>query len=100
MTTQRQVLEPAEVADDRRQRRRDDRLVERGQEHAEHERGEDGHERPSLSGAVSSCEPSVRVRNTRSGGLVVGERAVVDRARAGQQERAEGARGPLGRARW
>ncbi len=42
----REVVEAAEVADDRRQRGRDDRLVERGQEHAEHERREDGAERP------------------------------------------------------
>jgi hypothetical protein len=37
----REVLDPAEVADDRRQRRRDDRLVERGQEEDEHQRPED-----------------------------------------------------------
>ena len=37
----RQMLEAAEIADDRRQRSRDDRLVERGEEHAEHERAED-----------------------------------------------------------
>ena len=37
----REVVEAAEVADDRRQRGRDDRLVERGQEHAEHQRDED-----------------------------------------------------------
>ncbi len=40
-----EVAEAAEVADDRRQRGRDDRLVERGQEHAEHQRGEDRRER-------------------------------------------------------
>ena len=40
-----EVIEPAQVADDRRQRRRDDGLVERGEEHAEHQRGEDGRER-------------------------------------------------------
>ena len=44
-----QVLETAEVADDRRQRGGDDRLVERGQEHAEHQRGEDRHERAVVS---------------------------------------------------
>ena len=48
----REVVEAAEVADDRRQRGRDDRLVERGQEHAEHQRGEDransGHARGGL----------------------------------------------------
>ena len=47
-----EVVEPSEVADDRRQRRRDDGLVERGQEHAEHQRGEDransGHARGGL----------------------------------------------------
>ena len=37
----RQVLDPAEVADDRRQRRRDDRLVERGEQQHEHQRDED-----------------------------------------------------------
>ncbi len=41
----REVLEATEVADDRRQRRRDDRLVQRGQEHAQHQRAEHGHER-------------------------------------------------------
>ena len=37
----REVLEPAEVADDRRQRGRDDRLVERREQHDEHQRAED-----------------------------------------------------------
>ena len=37
----REVLEAAEVADDRRQRRRDDRLIERGEQHHEHEARED-----------------------------------------------------------
>jgi hypothetical protein len=36
----RQVVQAAEVADDRRQRGRHDRLVERRQEHAEHQCGE------------------------------------------------------------
>jgi hypothetical protein len=40
-----QVVQPAEVADDRRQGGRDDRLVERGQEHPEHQCGEDRAER-------------------------------------------------------
>jgi hypothetical protein len=40
-----EVVEPSEVADDRGQRRRDDRLVERGQEHTEHQRREDGAQR-------------------------------------------------------
>jgi hypothetical protein len=39
------MVEPAEVADDGRQRNGDDRLVERGQEHAEHQRGEHGAQR-------------------------------------------------------
>ena len=37
----REVLQAAEVADDRRQRRRDDRLVERREQHAEHQPAED-----------------------------------------------------------
>ena len=37
----REVGDSAEVADDRRERRRDDRLVERGQEQHQHQRGED-----------------------------------------------------------
>ena len=37
----REVRDPAEVADDRRQRRRDDRLVERGEQQHEEQRGED-----------------------------------------------------------
>ena len=37
----REVGDPAEVADDRRQRRRDDRLVERGEQQHEHQRQED-----------------------------------------------------------
>ncbi len=37
----RQVGDPAEVADDRRERRRHDRLVERGQQEHEHQRDED-----------------------------------------------------------
>ena len=36
-----EVVEAAEVADDRRQRRRDDRAVERGEQHHEHEARED-----------------------------------------------------------
>jgi hypothetical protein len=39
------VIQPAEVAHDRGQRGRDDRLVERGQEHAEHQRAEDRDQR-------------------------------------------------------
>ena len=42
-----EVVEAAELADDRRERRRDDRLVERRQEHAEHERDEHRRQRPS-----------------------------------------------------
>src|SRR5580765_8022353 len=37
----RELGEPAEVADDRRQRGRDDRLVERGEQQHEHQRRED-----------------------------------------------------------
>ena len=37
----REVVQPSEVPDDRRECGRDDRLVERGEEHAEHEGGED-----------------------------------------------------------
>ncbi len=40
-----QMLEPAEVSDDGRQRGRDDRLVERRQEHPEHQRAEHGRQR-------------------------------------------------------
>jgi hypothetical protein len=36
-----EMLDPAEIADDRRQRRRDDRLIERRQQQHEHERPED-----------------------------------------------------------
>src|SRR5690606_8587734 len=35
------VLDAAELSDDRGQRRADDRLIERGQEHARHQRAED-----------------------------------------------------------
>ena len=48
----RQVLEAAELADDRRQRRRHDRLIERGEEHAEHQRGEHGHEGSARQGVI------------------------------------------------
>ena len=37
----RDVIEPAEVADDRRQRRGDDRLIERRHQHHQHQPGED-----------------------------------------------------------
>ena len=40
-----EVVEPAEVADDGRQRDRHDRLIERGEEHAEHQRDEHGAQR-------------------------------------------------------
>jgi hypothetical protein len=44
------VLEPAEVADDRRQRGRDDRLIERGEEHRQHQRADhDQHAAPVRS---------------------------------------------------
>ena len=52
-----QMLDPAEIADDRRQRGRDDRLVERGQQQDQHQRAEDqprragrpaGRSRPAL----------------------------------------------------
>ena len=36
-----EVVEPAEVADDRRQRGRDDRLIERRQQHRQHQRPDD-----------------------------------------------------------
>ncbi len=36
-----EVIEPTEVADDGRQRRRDDRLVERGEQQHEQQRGKD-----------------------------------------------------------
>ena len=106
MTTQREVVEAAEVADDRRQRGRDDRLVERGQEHAEHQRAEDRHER--AAGQDVRCRRwrvlmravlRWRERKTASGRLVVGQRAVGDRARAGEQQRAEARARPLGRQR-
>ena len=41
------MVETVEVARDRRQRGRDDGLVERGEEHAEHERRED-HQDPAV----------------------------------------------------
>ena len=47
----RQVVEPAEVAGDRRQGGGDDGLVERGQQHAEHQPAEDDQDLPVASGA-------------------------------------------------
>ena len=47
----RQVVQPVEVAGDGGQRRRHDRLVERGQDHAQHERHQD-HEDPAVLGLV------------------------------------------------
>ena len=41
MTTQARCVQPVQVGDDRRQRGRDDRLVERRQEHPEHQRADD-----------------------------------------------------------
>ena len=63
-----EVVEPAEVADDRRQRGRDDRLVERGQEHAEHQRAEDRHERAAGQHVgFGRCVAHARVLRTGSG---------------------------------
>ena len=44
----RDVIEPAEVADDGRERGRDDRLVERREQHREHERGDHDEHAPPL----------------------------------------------------
>ena len=57
----RQVVEAAQVTDDRGQRRGDDRLVERRQEHAEHQRGEDRGQRASAQpgAAVERFRPSL-----------------------------------------
>ena len=64
-----QVVQPAEVADDRRQRGRDDRLVERGQEHAQHQRAEDRDQRAAGDDVVCrhAFSPSCSDRNTASG---------------------------------
>ena len=66
----REVLEAAEVADDGRQRRRDDRLVERGDQQHEEQRSED--EAPGLHlGPIASSAPrpktccSVMTRSAR-----------------------------------
>ena len=58
-----EVVEPAEVADDGRERGRDDALVERGQEHAEHQRDEHGAQRRAGQPLVVSHDSRV-VRNT------------------------------------
>ena len=56
-----EVLEPAEVADDRRQRGRDDRLVERREEDHEHERAEDQADaRSGLGGRAHSLSGTSR----------------------------------------
>ncbi len=48
----RQVLEAAELADDRRQRGRHDRLVERRQQHHEHQPADDEEHRPAVGRPV------------------------------------------------
>ena len=57
-----EVVEPAEVADDGRQRNRDDRLVERGEEHAEHQRDEHRAQRRAGQPPVLLHLPRVRAR--------------------------------------
>ena len=47
----RQVLEPAELADDRRQRGRDDRLVQRRQQHHQHQAADDDQDAAAVGGA-------------------------------------------------
>ena len=59
----RQVLDPAEVADDRRQRRRDDRLVERREQQDEDERAEDQADARRLRGHAAARRPWYRVRS-------------------------------------
>jgi hypothetical protein len=54
------VLEPAKIADDRRESRRDDGLVERRDEHAEQEPGEDDQGSPLAEWINSSIIHSLR----------------------------------------
>ena len=49
----RELLEPAELADDRRQRRGDDRRVERGEQHHEQQAAEQRQQLPSREGEGS-----------------------------------------------
>ena len=69
----RDVLQPAEVADDRRQRGRDDRLVERREQHHQHQRAEDHPEAPRRPSAACSTAvtpaivPSGRCEVARGG---------------------------------
>ena len=60
-----EVVEAAELADDRRQGGRDDRLVERGEEHAEHQRDEDRRERATLKPLVGDLDRR-RARGARA----------------------------------
>jgi hypothetical protein len=62
------VAEPAEVADDRRQRCRDDRLVERRQEHHQQQPAEDQRERMARA----------RVRRRRFGSSSDAHRSPLD----------------------
>ena len=86
----REVVEPAQVANDRRERGRNDRLIERGQEHPEHQRCENGPQRssgqpPLLGNAQLSCLPAARASWARvSGGC---GRAVAASARRPSSKR-------------
>ena len=60
-----QMVQAMQVARDRRQRRGDDRLVERRQEHAEHQRPED-HQDPAVLRLADLAGPGVRHRTGTS----------------------------------
>ena len=61
-----EMVEAAEVADDRRQRGRHDRLVERGQEHAEHQRHEHRPQRAAGQPAVFAARSTLAASCARS----------------------------------
>ena len=75
MTIQDRCVEAADLADDGRQRGRDDGLVERGQQQDEHEGGEDAVPLARAGGAGSEIEG--RGRGVHAG--LIGARTAMDK---------------------
>ena len=75
------VVDAVELADDGRQRRAEDRLVERGQQHRDHQAGEDQQDVSLVGGAAAASAASVPAAESERGGSVMSvSRLLLERA--------------------